>query len=333
MIAAIQHERPDRVPIGELLIADNVRLSIYPNTSLFEFLELLDLDLVFAYRGRKFERISEELIRDEWGIIFKKTGEHVPYPIKGPIESEKDVAIYGPPDPEAAYMFEQLRDLVARFKGKRAIGYMMLDVFTIPAYLRGMDNFLVDLINSPSLACQIIEMVTTYQLKLIEGAIKNGAEIIECGCDYAHNTNTFMSPAQFEKFFMPGLTKLIERTHELGGYFMKHSDGNLWPILDMVVNAGVDIIHPLQPDAGMDIGEVKRRYGDKVCLMGNIDCGYILSRSSVSEVEKAVKECIDKAAKGGGFILSSSNSIHSSVKPENYRAMIQIAREYGKYTF
>jgi uroporphyrinogen decarboxylase len=81
----------------------------------------------------------------------------------------------------------------------------------------------------------------------------------------------------------------------------------------------------------MDIGKVKQRYGNRVCLIGNIDCSHILSEASEKEVEAAVRECILKASPGGGHIISSSNSIHSSVKPQNYRAMIEATRKYGKY--
>jgi uroporphyrinogen decarboxylase len=99
----------------------------------------------------------------------------------------------------------------------------------------------------------------------------------------------------------------------------------------MIVDAGVDGVNPIEPAAGMDIGEVKQKYGHRVCLIGNIDCSCLLPEGSVEEVEAAVKECIRKAAPGGGYIISSSNSIHSSVKPENYLAMIQATRKYGRY--
>jgi uroporphyrinogen decarboxylase len=99
----------------------------------------------------------------------------------------------------------------------------------------------------------------------------------------------------------------------------------------MLVESGIDAINPMEPDAGMDIGEVKRKYGGRLCLVGNIDCGYLLSRASVEEVTETVKKCILEAAFGGGFIMSSSNSIHSSVKPENYVAMIEATHRYGNY--
>ena len=111
----------------------------------------------------------------------------------------------------------------------------------------------------------------------------------------------------------------------------KHADGNLWPILDMTVDAGIDAINPIQPDAGMDIGEVKQKYGHRVCVSGNIDCGYTLSNAPVEQVVREVREAIRKAGPGGGYIMMSSNSLHSSVNPENYRAMVEATRKYGRY--
>ena len=124
---------------------------------------------------------------------------------------------------------------------------------------------------------------------------------------------------------------MIDRAHDKDMLYMKHTDGNIWPIFDLIVGTGVNGIHPIDPEAGMDIGEAKTRYGDKVCLMGNIDCGPLLVWGTVDEVRHEVKECIRKAGKGGGLICMSSNSIHSGVKPENYVAMVKAIREYGQY--
>jgi uroporphyrinogen decarboxylase len=81
----------------------------------------------------------------------------------------------------------------------------------------------------------------------------------------------------------------------------------------------------------MDIGEVKAKYGDRLCILGNIDCTYLLPFGSEEEVAEAVKETIRVAAPGGGYIISSSNSIHPGCKPENYIAMVGAARDYGAY--
>ncbi|MBA7698085.1 hypothetical protein ES703_106760 [subsurface metagenome] len=93
----------------------------------------------------------------------------------------------------------------------------------------------------------------------------------------------------------------------------------------------MDGIHPIDPETGMDMGEAKAKYGHKICLLGNIDCGPLLTWGTVEGVREATKECIRKGGKGGGLICMSSNSIHSGVKPENYISMVETIREYGKY--
>ena len=140
------------------------------------------------------------------------------------------------------------------------------------------------------------------------------------------------SPEVFKKFILPRFTRIVDAIHEEGAFCIKHTDGNIYALLDMIVDAGVDAINPIEPAAGMDIRLVKERYGNKVCIIGNIDCGELLSHGTVEEVEQAVRDCIAAASPGGGHIITSSNSIHSSVNPENYLAMVRAVHKYGQYT-
>jgi len=134
-----------------------------------------------------------------------------------------------------------------------------------------------------------------------------------------------MSPAHFREFISPHLRRLAELTHAAGRPFIKHTDGLIWPLMEDLLSAGIDALHPLEPIARMDIGEVKARCGERIALCGNIDCTALLPFASAEQVEEAVKETIAKAAPGGGFVLSSSNSIHPGVRPENFRAMVEAA--------
>ncbi|MEE9420622.1 MAG: uroporphyrinogen decarboxylase family protein, partial [Desulfatiglandaceae bacterium] len=108
----------------------------------------------------------------------------------------------------------------------------------------------------------------------------------------------------------------------------KHSDGNVWQLLDEWMEAGFDGYHPIQPQC-MDIKEVKEYVGKKMALIGNIDCRELLVMGNEEEVKKKVKETIEVAAPGGGYIISSSNSIHPGCKPENYIAMVEAVHRYG----
>jgi uroporphyrinogen decarboxylase len=140
-----------------------------------------------------------------------------------------------------------------------------------------------------------------------------------------------MSPAAFGHFLQPRLRKMIDMIHEQGALCIKHSDGNLYSLLDMIVSAGPDGLNPIEPVAGMELRRVKQLVGDRVCVVGNIDCAHLLPHGTVDEVRDAVRQAIAEAAAGGGYMLSSSNSIHSSCNPANFVAMVRAAHEFGRY--
>lgn len=285
-----------------------------------------------VWRGRTILTGTREIVRDEWGIVWGITDFGIPYPIDGPIKEPADLKTYNPPDPDAPHRLQSLREAVKRFKGKRAIVFLTHDGFEFPHYLRGgMENLLLDYYDNPRLAHELAEMVIDYKVRLMKRAIREGADAVVSGDDYANQHGTVMSPQHFREFILPYLKRSIDAAHDEGVPFIKHTDGNIWAILDDMVQAGIDALDPIEPAAGMDIGEVKAKYGDRIAVIGNVDCSFVLTRGTVEEVEEAVKETIAKASPGGGHILASSNSIHPAVKPENYKAMVEAARKYGRY--
>ena len=273
------------------------------------------------------------MVLNEWGVLYKPCQELIDNPLKGPIEKPEDLKDYSPPDPNLPDRLGRLPELVKRFKNKKAIIFHQRAAFMWSAYLTGIDNLLANFLIEPEFAHKLLDMVLDVNITIARNAIGAGADIIVLGDDYATNDGPLFSPAVFREFILPRLKRMVNTIHDEGGKVIKHSDGNLWKILDEIVNTGVDGLNPIEPVAGMDIGEVKQKYGAKLCLAGNIDCGGLLSNGTVQEVREAVKECISKAAPRGGFILTSSNSIHFSVKPENYLAMIEEAKKYGIYPY
>jgi uroporphyrinogen decarboxylase len=144
----------------------------------------------------------------------------------------------------------------------------------------------------------VARIVNEYYIRLARNALREGADIIVCGDDYCGKNGPFMSPRHFREYILPGLQRMVQTVKEDGGIFVKHCDGLVWPILDMMVSTGIDAFNPIQPDAGMDIGEVKRMYGKKICLMGNYYAPAVVgTRPGGSAVG-----CIRRAAPGGGHI-------------------------------
>jgi len=349
MTALLRQGEPDRVPLWELTVneptlsavgakslEDLAEMGHLDGITIFEDMQMQLLGAVqpseVVWRGQSIVEGTRGVVRDEWGIIWGITDLGIPYPMEGPIRSRQDLKHYTPPDPDAPHRLRSLREAVQRFKGRKAIVFLTHDGFEFPHYLRGgMENLLVDYIDDPDLAHTLAELVNDYKIRLMRRAIREGADAIVSGDDYATAHGLMMSPAHFRQFILPYLKRSIDAAHEMGVPFIKHTDGNIWSIMDMMVEANIDAIDPIEPLAGMDIGEVKARYGDRIAVIGNVDCSIVLTQGTREEVEEAVKETIAKASPGGGHILASSNSIHPAVKPENYVAMVEAARKYGNY--
>jgi uroporphyrinogen decarboxylase len=333
VMTALKLRQPDRVPIVEWAISPAVMNVLCPQAKdQTDFEESMDLDGVcVAVDFRQVSQDPDGTYADEWGVLFKSSPEVIDHPMRGPIQTKDDLKDYVPPDPDVPHRLATLREVAARFKKKKAIFLRHRAAFMYAVYLNGFENLLMNFLLEPEFAHQLLDTVLETNIRIVRNAIRAGADGVVIADDYAGNDAPFFSPTVFRQFILPRLQRMVDAIHEEGGIAVKHSDGNLWPILDMIVDTGVDAINPLEPVAGMDIGTVKQKYGDRVCLIGNIDCSYVLSEASVEEVDAAVRECILRASLGGGHIMSSSNSIHSSVKPENYRTMIEATRKYGKY--
>jgi len=333
ILTALRREEPDRVPLFELIINDPIIKALHGDVTYLDFIELEDLDACCIFENfRVTKEIDSRTIVDEWGITWRSGDAGIPYPLDGPVRTRADLDKLIPPDPDADYRLDNLTEAVERFGGEKAVFFLGHETFEFSHYLLGgMDKLFLAYLEDPELVGRLSEVIWSYKEKVLANAARAGADVLMTGDDIAYRSGPLMSPEHFRRYVLPYLQKAVDVAHEHGKPFVKHTDGNLWPIMDDIVGTGLDGLDPLEPIAHMDIGEVKRRYGDRICLFGNVDCGELLPRGTTEEVVEAVKETIAKAAPGGGHVLASSNSIHPAVRPENYRAMTQTARAFGRY--
>ena len=332
VLCVLQRGQPDRVPHFEWLVDRRVREALCPGIhDPNEFAVQIGQDAVIVDPIFKKERVGTNGWLSEWGYISQDTAEEHGIEVESPIKTLADFERYTPPDPHEPWRFAAVEDTVQKYKGHKAVIVHLNDVFSLPRYLMGMQDLLMAIVMEPELVKALVEMSVALNLELAKEVARRGAKIVYTGDDYAYNKGPLMSPKHFREFFYPGLCRVMRGYKELGLYTIKHTDGNLWPILDMIIDSGIDCLDPIDPQAGMDLGEVKAKYGGRVALKGNVDCAQLMTFGTPQEVVEATKEALCKGMPGGGFILSSSNSIHSSVKPENYAAMLQTLRECGTY--
>lgn len=148
--------------------------------------------------------------------------------------------------------------------------------------------------------------------------------------DYCFNVNPFFSPDVFSEILAPYLQKVIKSYRDLGFYSIKHTDGNIMPIIDQIVQCGPDALHSLDPQGGVDLAEVKRLYGDKVALCGNVNCG-LLQTGTDEQVIEDVRRSLRQGMDGWGYIFCTSNCAYTGLSLERYEMMNRIWREEGIY--
>jgi uroporphyrinogen decarboxylase len=332
IMRVLQRLEPDRVPHFEWLVDRKVRQALFPDCKgEHDFAVKMGHDAVIVDLVYQNEQIGPNRWKSEWGYVAEKTAEAHAIEVESPIKTMSDLEGFSPPDPRALGRFDAVETTVKEFSGDKAVICHLNDVFSLPRYLMGMENLLMAIAGAPDLVKALVEMSVDYNLEAAKEVAARGVKIVYTGDDYAYSKSPLMSPTHFRELFYPGLKRVVQGFKALGLLVIKHTDGNIWPILDMIVESGIDCLDPIDPAGGMDLTEVKAEYGDRIALKGNVDCAHLMTFGTPEEVVEATKTALQKGMPGGGFILSSSNSIHSSVKPENYAAMVQTLKDYGWY--
>jgi uroporphyrinogen decarboxylase len=336
MCKVLNHELPDRIPTFEHSIHKRIVESICPGGTYADVVEKLDLDAIAA--SYRLERRSADAIppgsiyTDEWGIKRKTSAEMGTIPLEEdtPIRTEADLKKYTPPDPESELRYEVLRKYIKRFGGEKWVTYFIHDMFYLSKYLMGEQEFLIAFLQRPQLIKALFDMTTDWVIQVAQKAIDIGADMIIAAGDIAYKDGLWVRPELMREYYIPCLKRVAEAVKKRRAYIFYHSHGNIWKLLEALIGTGIDVIHPMAYEDGMDIGIVKNIFGSNVVVAGNISTGFMTLKSP-EETTALVKETISKASVGGGYILTGSSSPDSGVKPENYRAMIETVHTFGRY--
>lgn len=161
-----------------------------------------------------------------------------------------------------------------------------------------------------------------------DGSLLDGLALCS---DYCFNINPFFSPDQFAEFVAPYLKQAIDGYRSLGKYTIKHTDGNILPILDQIAACKPDAIHSLDPQAGVTIPAVRSVVGEEICLIGNVNCGLMQTGTDDEVRTDCLRSLREGMAGGRGYIFSTSNCVYTGMPLERYEMMNRLWRQYGNY--
>ena len=338
---AFEHREPDRVPLwygaSEELTAKLIQATGVPDEE--ALMRRLHID---------FRRVRQDYtgpataIREDghsvtmWGVERGglEYGQPLSHPLAG-AETVEDIYRHPWPDP-AWFNSRRCRALCESWKEYSIIGGPWVVVWTEATELMGMEEYLMKMHTHPEVIKALNERVAEFYWQLCLEFFDTCGDLLDIfffGDDFGTQEALFISPDMWREFFKPLLKRFSDLGHDYGMKTMFHSCGSVWSIVPDLVDIGMDALNPVQPCCkGMDLGRMKRDYGDHITFHGAIDHQRVLPFGTPEEVRAEVRRVIDILAPGGGFCLAPSHDLMlADFPPENVIAMYDEAYEYGRY--
>ena len=316
VLCALSGEQPDRVPFCEGNIAANVAQALAGSERPLTERQISDLT------GRD---VVVQILFPPYFADSESGSDGQDYVTTGWIKTRRDLDKMVFPDPDDPELYAAARQVLAEKGDYAAAAAIKLGVAPMLMSM-GVDGFAFALKDDPALVHEVLRRYVDWQLVVTGNLIEMGFDFLWCFDDIAYKTGPFCSPADFREFMLPAMQRSAEA---ITIPWIFHSDGNLMPILDDILGLGPAGLHPIEPGP-MNLAEVKAYCGDRVCIIGNVSVDR-LSAGIPGEIREIVRSCIATGGPGGGYMISSSNSIPSYARPENVQALVEAIQDYGAY--
>ena len=316
-LKALAFEEADIVPYHVMIDASvHPRLAAYLNDARFD--RSIVNHLPFFNLEPTVEWTSEQTYIDAFGCGWR--GGSAPH-LERPALTEPDLTHYTFPDLCAAEYFNEADEFLNKHKRFFTFCGIAHGFFDRGWALRGMENFLVDFIVNPAFVDELFENLTEHYLVLINRIARYPFDGIRFADDWGHQRGILIGAERWRKFVKPGLKKIFAHAQSLGLTVMVHSDGDVSELIPDLIEMGVQIFNPLQPEA-MNVLEIKHTYGKELCLNGGISTQLTLPLGTEKDVHREVAACLQLLGAGGGYVAGPAKAIMEDVPLANAAVLI-----------
>ena len=315
---ALAFEETDFVPY-HLMIDERTRpaLADYLGDPFFE--RGLENHLPFYQLEPMVAPLTADTYADVFGSVWRRGV--FPHLERWPL-SEPTLRGYDFPNLLEPGYFSGVGDFLARHHRHFTFCGLVHGYFDRGWALRGMENFLTDFVTAPAFVAELFEWLTAAHLALIDHIAGLGFDGIRFGDDWGYQRGILIGARRWRQMVKPGLARIFGRARDHGLTVMVHSDGDVTDLIPDLIEMGVQILNPVQPEA-MDQLFIKRRYGHHLCLNGGVSTQHTLPQASPAEVRREVEACLHLLGRGGGYILSPAKAILPEVPLPNAAALIE----------
>ena len=278
------------------------------------------------------ENIGDDVVTNEFGMHMKPTSLYIEV-VKCPLheaETVADIEAYNFPDPYAPGRFDKAHRDIARFGDTHfVIGDCELSLFELAWHLTGMEKYLIDLMSEEDYIEALNDKVEEWTTGLAVQLVEAGVDAIWLGEDLGTQVSMLISPDLWRQAFKPRHERVIAKLKAINPeiVIIMHSDGAVAPLLDDMIEIGVDVYNPVQPNVpGSDPVELKQRYGGRISFFGGIDQQHLMPSGDIEALEKEMKLRAGILGEGGGYLMAPAHIVQADVAPETVEAMLRIAR-------
>ncbi len=283
--------------------------------------------------------VDGELTFNEWGIgsvrgqVKSLHFERIVSPLKF-ADSVNDIADYPLPDYMEKYRWENLKSRVESIQqeGIAASGLMATTLFETAWQIRGFEEFIMDMAAESDMAECILDRLMDMRISMAEKFALSGVDVLMLGDDVAMQTGMMINPDLWRKWFKPRMHKIISAAKYIKPdiHVFYHSDGNPGEIIDELIEIGINVLNPVQPEC-IDPAVVKEKYGDRLAFWGTMGVQSTLPFGTPDDVRREVKLRMETIGRNGGLLLGPAHMIEPEVPWENLVAFFDAVEEYGYY--
>lgn len=343
-ICALKGGTPDIIPLFDYLFSRKLYKEVlgldvegYNNLAALKLAEVLGHDGVFTMAGLpknyKLDFISDCEYIDEWGTTYKINKSSWPFsaPTNYSIRYENDLRNFKLPNPNDESRYYSIINTIENNKKSIAIIGAVGGPFSQTAAIIGLERLSITAIDNINFIKEMFLITTELALNQINMLKKIGVDVINIADDLGYDSSTFFSPQWYEEYLFPCYKQLVDEVKQNNLPVFLHSDGNLNSIIECFIDLGFDGLNPIERKANMSIKNIRKKYGNKLCLLGNVDSSKTLVFGKEEDVEKQTLECIRDGGIEGAYILASDHSFHDDIPKENILKIIEIRNKFGKY--
>ncbi|MDD5687217.1 MAG: uroporphyrinogen decarboxylase family protein [Elusimicrobia bacterium] len=266
------------------------------------------------------KKVGNNLYMDDWGVVWRKEpGDDIGVVADAPLKEDNLKKFKAPvPVSRGKYLEKFCKENPDRFR----LVSLSSPIFQRAWFLRGMENFLVDMALNKEFVHELIDIIMEYTEKVVKEAIQYDIDAIMFFDDWGQQNGLIMSPQMWNEYIKPGIRKLCGIIKEKNKIVFMHSCGNIECVIPDLIEIGVDVLNPVQPEI-MDVYKIKKLYGNNLSFYGGISTQELLPRGTVDEVKKDVMNKLKELGKNGGYILAPAHAVQADVPVENIMAFVE----------